>query len=383
MIAFQSVFPSFRGGISTFSNHLYHHLADRYPVRPFNFSQLYPRFLFPGKSQFLEHNSKEYATPLLHAWNPINWKSTARRMVHRDTMVYMYSHWHPFFAPAQIAVINEIRKTNPDTKIAGIIHNVLPHERFPGQETLTKILFRKTDHPVILSEQTHQQFRTLMDGKNPERLFHPVYDQAWPSESRETVRKRLGYEPNDKVVLFFGLVRPYKGLDIFIDALNMMNLDTTSIKPLIVGEFYIDPVQFTNRIRKDHLPYYEIINRYVSEEEAARYLLASDVMVLPYRTASQSGVLSNAFNFNLPVVVTDLPGLTEHVEHGSTGFIVPPGDPVSLAKELLHISTETDLEKLRKQVALARENLTWQRFTDELCEILGLTEYRSTVSFLN
>ena len=293
-------------------------------------------------------------------------------MIHQDTLVYLYSHWHPFFAASQISILKEIKTYFPQVVTASIIHNVQPHENFPVQDILTRRLFKLTDHPIVLSEQTHQEFRTLMDGQNPERLFHPVYEQEWPNESRESIRERMGFDEDEIVVLFFGLVRPYKGLDVLVDALNLMNLENTRIRPLIVGEFYIEPQQITNRIKKSHLPYYEIINRYVSDDEAAFYLAASDVMVLPYRSASQSGVLSNALNFNLPVIVSDLAGLKEHVKYGETGFIVPPEDAVSLAKELLHVATTTDLNVMRKNVEALRLQLSWKRFIHELVNVVGL-----------
>lgn len=341
-------------------------------VRAYNYTSLYPPVLFPGKTQFLEHHSDHYAKPVLHAYNPFNWNAVSTQMIHEDTRAYIYSHWHPFFSFSQISILKEIKTRYPDVVTAGIIHNVLPHERFPMQEIPTRRLFKLTDHPIVLSEQTHRQYRDLMDGVNPERLFHPVYEQAWPTEDRASIRKKLGYDENEIVVLFFGLVRPYKGLDVLIDALNLINLENTRIRVLIVGEFYIEPQQITNKIKSSHLPYYEIVNRYVSDEEAAVYLTASDVMVLPYRTASQSGVLSNALNFDLPVVVSDLPGLTEHVAYGRTGFIVPPGDPVSLAGELVRVATTADLEDMRRHVKNHREQLSWKRFTEELLAIIDI-----------
>lgn len=374
MISFQSVFPTFRGGISKFSDHLYSQLENRVDVRAINYKALYPPILFPGKTQHLTDSQDIYASPIVHSYNPLTWKSSVGKIITKDTRYYIYSHWHPFFAVSQTSMLKEIKNRHPNVEIAGIIHNVLPHENFPFQKSLTRKLFNLTDYPVVLSTQTFNEYRDLMHGKRPVKLFHPVYEENWPDEDRDTVRKRLGYDDSDIIVLFFGLVRPYKGLDILIDALNLMNLDNTRIKPLIVGEFYVDPQSILNKIKPGHLPHYEIINRYVPDEEAAMYLLASDLMVLPYRSASQSGVLSNALNYSLPVVVTDLAGLTEQVEHGKTGFIVPPEDPVSLAKELFHIVSNLNLQDIRENVAQKKKNLSWKRFADELFMKLGIYE---------
>jgi glycosyltransferase involved in cell wall biosynthesis len=373
VIAFQSVFPSYRGGISKFSDHLYKALSERYLVRAFNYKKLYPPVLFPGTSQYLEESHELYAHPTLHAYNPLNWKSAYRRMIHAETQVYVYSHWHPFFTASQISILKEIKTRNPDVVTAGIIHNVSPHERFPMQDVLTRRLFKLTDAPIVLSEQTNLEYLGLMSGERPERLFHPVYEQSWPDDSRESIRKRFDFEPNEIVVLFFGLVRQYKGLDILIDALNLINLEKTRIRPLIVGEFYIDPQSILSKIKTEHLPYYEIVNRYVSEDEAARYLSASDVMVLPYRSASQSGVLSNALNFNLPALVSDLPGLTELVKQNVTGRIVEPGNSVALARELVHLATEANLSEMRTNVESYRQRLSWTRFVDEFADIVNIS----------
>jgi glycosyltransferase involved in cell wall biosynthesis len=374
VISFQSVFPTFRGGISKFSDHLYSQFVNRVDVRAFNYTSLYPSVLFPGKNQHLIHSEDRYAKPVLHAYNPLSWKKSVEKMITRDTRYYIYSHWHPFFAVSQTSILKEIKGRYPNVEIAGIIHNVLPHENFPLQKSLTRKLFSLTDYPVVLSTQTFNEYRDLMHGKRPAKLFHPVYEEEWPDEDRDAIRKRLGYDDEDIIVLFFGLVRPYKGLDILIDALNLMNLENTRIKPLIVGEFYVDPQTILNKIKPAHLPHYEVINRYVPDEEAAMYMLAADLMVLPYRSASQSGVLSNALNFSLPVVVTDLAGLTEQVEHGITGFIVPPEDSVSLAKELFHIVTNVNLQNIRENVTRKKKNLSWKRFADELMTKLGISE---------
>ena len=372
MIAFQSVFPSYRGGISKFSDHLYQALSEWYPVRAFNYKKLYPPLLFPGTSQFLEESDEPYAHPTLHAYNPFNWKSAYRRMIHAETQVYLYSHWHPFFTASQISILKEIKTRNPQVYTAGILHNVLPHEHFPMQQVLTRRLLTLTDAPIVLSEQTHQEYLGLMSGERPHRLFHPVYDQSWPTEDRESIRKRLGIQPGEVAVLFFGLVRSYKGLDVLIDALNLIHLEKTRIRPFIVGEFYIDSQQLLSKIKDEHLPYYEIVNRYVSDQDAANYLAASDIMVLPYRSASQSGVLSNALNFNLPALVTDLPGLTELVRQDETGRIAEPGNAVSLARELVYMSTEADLGSMRRHVEAYRKELSWSRFVDEFSEIVHI-----------
>jgi glycosyltransferase involved in cell wall biosynthesis len=372
VISFQSVFPSYRGGIARFSDQLYRSLIKKTPVTPYNYRALYPSILFPGTTQHVINHDLSQSIPtqpVVHAYNPFSWKSAARQMLEIDTKAYVYSHWHPFFAASQIRIIKELRRLSPRIEIAGIIHNVLPHEPFPLQNGLNRRLYHLTDHNIVLSEHSEQQFTKLMYGKRPVKLFHPVYEETWPDMPREELREKLGYRTNEMVVLFYGLIRPYKGLDILIDALNLINLEHTRIRPLIVGEFYMDADSILGRIRKEHLPYYEIMNRYVSDETAAQYLYASDVMVLPYRSASQSGVFSNALNFELPMIVSDVPGLTEHIHHGQNGRIFPPGNAVELAKELCTLSESDVLTGYREHMRALRERLSWQRFTSELMQV--------------
>lgn len=291
-------------------------------------------------------------------------------MIDSDTETFIYSHWHPFFIPAQLGILNRIQNYSPSIKTVGIIHNVIPHERFPFTDKLIRKLFSKTDYPIVLSNQTAGEYERIMRGRKPHKLFHPVYKQDWPNESRETIREMMGYSEKDCIVIFFGLVRPYKGLDVLIDALNLINLEKLNIKPVIVGEFYIDPDSVLKRIKKEHLHHYEIINRFVLDEEAARYLYMSDVMVLPYKSASQSGVLSNALNFDLPVLVSNLEGLTEQVRHGSTGYIFEPEDQIGLAKYLCDLVQDNKLPEMRKNVKSFKDSLSWEIFARELIQII-------------
>lgn len=372
MISFQSVFPPYRGGISKFSDHLYKELTKHDDILAFNYEALYPSILFPGKTQYIEdfNKSEVYAKPALHSYNMFQWSSAVQKLLQRDTEVYMYSHWHPFFAKSQISVLNNIKRYRPDIQTVGIVHNVIPHENFPLKRHLSRKLFELTDTPVVLSTQTYKEFVQLTKGRKPEKLFHPVYNQEWPTEDREIIRKRLGYSKEDNIVLFFGLVRPYKGLDVLVEALNLINLEKLNIKPLIVGEFYVDPDSILKKIKKDHLPQYEIINRFVDEEEAAKYLYASDMMVLPYKSASQSGVLSNALNFNLPVMVSNHPGLSEQVIHGKTGFIFESEDYIALAKHICEIIADQKLPEFRNNVEQFRQDFTWEQFATRLLQII-------------
>lgn len=373
MITFFSVFPPFRGGIAKFSDYVYRSLNDRTSVEAINFRRLYPSLLFPGESQRLEYVVDEYAEPVYHSYNPLNWPSTARRLVNYQPQWLIYSYWHPFFAPGYIQVFKRARKLFPKLRIAAIAHNILPHERFPGGKQLTRSLMDHTDQVILLSKQTEIEYRAMHLAASYHRLFHPVYREPRPQESLETLRERYGIAPDETVLLFFGLIRKYKGLDIFIDALNEMDLAGLKIRPLIVGEFYTEKMPILKRIADHHLERYKIIDRFVSDAEAAELMTLSDAMVLPYRTASQSGVLSNAVNFHLPVIVSNLPGLREHIDDGDNGFVFKNEDPDALRKAIMRFMEKGNKAELAEAMSQLKEQLSWARFADELLQTLDIT----------
>jgi glycosyltransferase involved in cell wall biosynthesis len=248
----------------------------------------------------------------------------------------------------------------------------MPHEPFPLQKWLTRKLFDQTDDVILLSSQTEIEYRALHYPKPYHHLFHPVYEQDWPSGRRKHLRQDLGFNPDDNILLFFGLVRDYKGLDVLIDALNMTDLEKYNIHPVIVGEFYTNKQKLLNRIDPHDLDRYTIVDRFVSDEEAGEYMYISDLMALPYKSASQSGILSNAINFHLPVVVSNLPGLTEHITHNENGLIFEANDPGSLHDVLTYFFQENQAHHYKKQMADLKDKLSWMTFAQEVLHIADL-----------
>jgi glycosyltransferase involved in cell wall biosynthesis len=368
LISFLSVFPPYRGGIATFSDFLFDQLQSRVDIKAYNFTNLYPSLLFPGKSQYLDpkDTETEYANRLLHSWNPLNWKQTASEIAIEKPEHLLISYWHPFFAPAFIRIITHVLKNSPDTKISILAHNVLPHEKFPLGNFLTKILLKKADHVIVLSEKSRSEADTLSISTKVTKLFHPVYEQDHPDKTRSELRKQFGFSDDEFVLLFFGLIRPYKGLDLMIKALNEMDLKAKGIRPFIVGEFYMDKEQVLSKINETHRKFYTIIDRFVSDQEMAEILTLSDAMVMPYRSATQSGILANAINFKLPCIVSDLEGLTEHIEADKSALVFPSENVPELKEaiySILKIDTRTTIVSHLEKI---KEELSWQAFTDRL-----------------
>lgn len=373
MIHFLSVFPPYRGGISNFSDYLYRHLIEKVEVNPVNFKKLYPSLLFPGKTQYLESEVDNYSQRKLHSYNPLNWINTGKEIAQQRPKVLLISFWHPFFIPAYNQIIKQVLKNSPETKICTLAHNVKPHEHLPFSDQLIRSFFKKNNLVIVLSEQTKAEFQNLNLNTPVTKIFHPVYSREKPNGTKKILRQKYDLSENDNILLFFGLVREYKGLDIMIKALNKMDLTASNIRPFIVGEFYSDKNKYLGLINEEHLDQYIIIDRFVSQHEADEIFSISDALLLPYKTASQSGVFNDALNFHLPSIVADHPGLTEYVSHKETGLVFESENVDNLVEVLTQFLSNTDLkEDISTNLTLLEQQLSWGKFTSQLMEELEI-----------
>lgn len=368
MISFLSVFPPYRGGIATFSDSLYRELSLLTTVRPIGFKKLYPSLLFPGTSQKLDEDVESYAQEVFHPYQPFNWKHASEQIIEGNPATLLYSYWHPFFAPGFRKVLAHSKKARPGLKTVGIAHNIMPHEYFPFKKYLTERLLGETDLTILLSEQTESDFKKLDTGSQYLKLFHPIYEHEKPQEDAGSLRSKYGFKEDDHIVLFLGLVRDYKGVDILIDALNDIMKERDRIRPFIVGEFYTDKSKLLNRIDNNVRNRFTIMDEFVSEEAMAEILTLSDLMVLPYKEASQSGVLANAIYFNLPALVSDQPGLSEHLKHRHNGMICRPRDAQDLRKKIEAYFDEGLKEKLSHNLEPLKKDLSWEKFGRKLLQ---------------
>lgn len=374
-IVLQSPFPPYRGGIATFGRYMLEHLQNQNragTVSGVNFRRLYPPLLFPGSSQYTE---PPVFTPgvldVVHSYNPLSWKKAAADIAALKPDVYLYTHWHPFFCASQLSVVNHLRSGNPEIKVAGLLHNVVPHEGFPFQHRLSTALFKKTDIPFVLSSQTHAEYTGLIPESKPVRLYHPVYEQNLPTTSRSSLREQFGVKPDETALLFFGLIRPYKGLDVLLRALRGIDLKKEKVRLFIAGEFYTKRSDYDELIHAIGVESITLIDRFVSDDEAAELMTLCDAMVLPYRAASQSGILSNAINFGLPVIASNLSGLSDQVVHGKTGLLVEAGDEDALRNAVMAIKDSKLLQNMRMNTLEMKKQYSWTHFAQRLLEHLN------------
>jgi len=368
-ITFLSVFPPYRGGISRFSEYLQAGLRKKNtPLHCFNYKKQYPSAFYPGSCQLANDLSDNHNPDLFHSFNPFNWKAAAGDILNSSPQIILYSYWHPFFAPGVRSVLKQIGKKS-DIKRVALAHNIYPHEPFCFQKFLTRQVFSQTDAIITLSKETCEDAKRLAPGKMVKKLFHPAYELPFPEKSSEMIRNEHGFSSDDTILLFFGLVRKYKGLDVMIDALNQIDLKGYKIKPLIVGEFYIHKQSILGRIDPGHLEMYTIVDRFVKNKELAEYFTMADALILPHKSATQSGVLADAINFQLPVITSALPGLTQNLIENKHGLFFKPGSSQNLKETILEFLDQNNRDQYRHHLQELKNQLSWDSFSDELITI--------------
>ena len=328
-----------RGGIAQHMSVLYERMVRMgHDVHFVSFIKQFPNWLFPGKTQFdsSEQVIDVHPVPRFAPLGMRSWRRTYKEIAKYDADIAVFRWWMPFFGPGYWAVARWLRK-NTRTKVLMLIDNAIPHERRPGDKFLTKLAFSQVDYFVAQSGAVERDLFEWFPDLERERVKmspHPIYDCYTLYEgSRSQAREAIGFKPDDKVLLFFGFVRDYKGLDLLIDALPEIRKTHPNVKLMVVGEFYVSREEYDKKVRdagcEDIVKFRD---DYVPNEEVGVYFAAADCAVLPYRSASQSGIIQMAYALKLPVITTDVGGLSEVVEEGVTGYLVPPENPNDIAK---------------------------------------------------
>jgi glycosyltransferase involved in cell wall biosynthesis len=327
------VYP-WRGGIAHHTARLARELKERgHDVVVYNYSRLYPKLLFPGTTQLDRSSDTIDADSLqcIDSMNPLSWVATARRVTQRRPDVLAVAWWHPFFAPPCATIAHRARAAGVD--VVWLCHNVLPHEPSPVDRLLASLAYSAASRFVVQAEAERARIAPFAGQRRVDVCPHPAYDVfAQPAQGADAAEARasLGVTTS-RMLLFFGLIRPYKGLDILIDAVAQLG-DLDDLTLYVAGECYgdesvyraqIERLGLTTRVRFE--------SRYVANEEVPALMLAADVVVLPYRHATQSGVAQVAFACGRPVITTRVGGLPDVVHDGDNGLLVPPVDPTSLA----------------------------------------------------
>ncbi len=359
----------YRGGIAHFNALLAGEFAGDHDVLIASFKRLYPSFLFPGRTQFDTGGSPPAAESIrvIDSINPFSWWRAARSIAHFTPDIVVFSWWHPFFAPAYATVIFFLKRM-ARARIVFLCHNVLPHESSALDRMLSRLAYRQVNRFLVQSQEDHRRLLAMKPAASVEVRPHPIYEFFnRGAYSREDARRELDLE--GRVILFFGLIRPYKGLRLLIDAFAS-GAEQLQGTLLIVGEFYENKQPYLDRIREcgaaDSI---RVIDAYVPDGEVEKYFHACDLVVLPYLSATQSGIVQIAYGFDKPVVVTAVGGLPDVVEDGVTGFVVPPGDADALERAMRRFFQENMSETMQRGVSEARKRFSWAACKEALVEL--------------
>jgi glycosyltransferase involved in cell wall biosynthesis len=348
-----------RGGNALLVAHLYESLALTNDVQVISYSRLYPGFLFPGVRQTDISSvaiKKHPAAHIIDCLNPFTWWSAARLAASLNPDILVFTWWNPFFGFI-VRIIASAFKRRSEKPVVIIAENVISHEGRWIDVLLTKIALQTADRFLVLSKVVEEGIKKLYPQKKVFRSSLPIYDcyQTPMKLTQQQAQQQLGLAGKN-VLLFFGYIRKYKGLMNLIEALPLIHKQVSNIHLLVVGEFYDNPQSYLDAIQRLNIDNnITIINEYVANEAVHLYFTAANLAVLPYNEATQSGILSIAYGFAKPVVITDVGGLAELVDDGKTGFIVPPNDIRKLADAVIRYFKENREQDFSHNIEMKRQ----------------------------
>ncbi len=314
-----------RGGLASYNERLARAFKQHgHDAEIYTFSLQYPNFLFPGTTQF----SSEPAPAELNIFvginsvNPFNWIKIGRRLKKQRPDIIVVRYWLPFMGPC-LGTILRIAKKNKHTKVVCIADNIIPHEKRFGDTAFTKYFVKPVDAFITMSQKVLNDLQQFAPSKPAKYTAHPLYDNFGDKISKEEARRKLKINNEESIILFFGFIRKYKGLDILFDAMNELKL--SGYKLLVAGEFYEDRKPYDEQIEKLGIKDQLILHtEFIADSEVKYYLCAADVVVQPYRNATQSGVTPLAYHFEVPMIVTNVGGLPALVPDNKVGLVAEP-----------------------------------------------------------
>ena len=365
-IALLSCFYPYRGGIAQFNANVFNELSKEHDVKAFNFKRQYPDILFPGKTQYVGEGDsaiKIESERILDTANPLSYIKTSSIIRKWEPNILLMRYWMSYFAPSQGYVA---RHMLPTTKRISVLDNVIPHERRFFDTPFTKYYLNSNDGFIVLSEAVRDDLLKLKPNAKYLMTPHPVYNHFGAKIGKQEACKILNIDHRYKNILFFGLIREYKGLDILIEAFGMLEGEYNLI---IAGEPYGSFTEYQEKIdilkNRDNV---KLFTRYISDEEVPLFFSAADVCVLPYRSATQSGISAISYHFELPMITTDVGGLKEAIETPGTGIVVPEPDAKLVKDAIEKFFGQEPSEDFVKNIQRENERLSWSNFCSKLLD---------------
>jgi glycosyltransferase involved in cell wall biosynthesis len=358
-----------RGGLAAFNERLAYHLQEHgHEVTIYSFSLQYPSFLFPGKTQYTDEPvpSNLRIRTVVNSVNPLNWLQVGAAMNNEKYDLIIVKYWLPFMGPAFGTILRKAKK-NKHTHVVCIVDNIIPHEKRPGDKQFTNYFIKPVDAFVTMSREVLKDVKTFT-AKPAFFTPHPVYDSYGDAVSKSEACKKLGLNEGRKYLLFFGFIREYKGLDLLLEAMADERIRNAGIELIVAGEYYDKTVEANNNALIEKHRLQDIVHLktdFIPGGEVRYYFSAADIVVQPYKHATQSGITQVAYHFEKPMVVTDVGGLAEVVPDGKVGFVAEPV-PAAIAEAILKFFQPGSIPGLRENILMEKRKYSWDTFTEVL-----------------
>jgi len=359
----------YRGGLAAFNERLAKEFSNQmHKVEIMTFNLQYPSFLFPGKTQYSNElpPSELSIKRGVNSINPFNWLIAGRKIRKEKPDIVIFAYWTSFMAPC-FGTIARIIKKDKKIKCVGLVHNMIPHEPTLLDKLFPLYFVNSIDAFVALSESVVKDI-SKYDKKNKPKCFspHPVYDHYGEIIDRESALLKLNLDKEKRYLLFFGFIRAYKGLDLLLDAFADNRLRTYNLKLIIAGEFYENEQFYMEKIKTLGIEQdIELRSNFISDTEVNAYFCAADIVVQPYKSATQSGVTQIAYYFEKPMLVTNVGGLGEIVPDQKVGYVVEPNGK-AIANALIDFFTCGKEKTYIENLKIEKEKYSWKRMTEAI-----------------
>lgn len=362
-ISIFSAFYPFRGGIAQFNTRLSKELAKENTIQTYTFKKQYPNFLFPGKSQFVDSEINPdpvKAERIVSTFNPFTYFSAARKIKESRADLFITNYWMTFFGP----FMGIIGKRNKGMKRVALVHNLVPHEKRFFDTWFNRFFVKHYDGFVVLSDAVRNDILKLVPDAKVLFMEHPLYDHFNDKMEQDKAKNHLKIDADKKTLLFFGIIRDYKGLDNLILAMDQLD---DNYQLIIAGEIYGDASNYLKLIeqssRKESI---FLFNQFIADEDVHLYFSAADLCVLPYRSATQSGVTAISHFFEVPVMATNVGGLKETITHSKTGWIIEESQPSLISKGINEFFSQTKPVEIQVEISELKKQRSWSNFAREM-----------------
>jgi D-inositol-3-phosphate glycosyltransferase len=361
-----------RGGLAAYNERLAYAFQEAgEEVEIYSFSLQYPGFLFPGKTQYTDEAAPKGLKihTRINSVNPFNWLSVGNEISRLKPDIVIVKFWLPFMGPCFGTILRRIKR-NKHSRIISIIDNIIPHEKRIGDKPFAKYFVKAVDAFVVMSRSVEEDMKKFVRADQQVRFIpHPIYDNYGLPIARDESRKKLGLDSDGKYLLFFGFIRDYKGLDLLLDAMSDERIRKMGIKAIVAGEYYSDSKPYDEQIERLGIKDLLILHTdFIPDSEVGPYFGAADMVVQPYKTATQSGISQMAYHFEKPMLVTNVGGLPEIVPDGKAGYVTEP-NAKEIADAIVDFYENNRKEGFEQFVKEEKKKFSWETMVNAIKEL--------------